>query len=83
MSKRMTPKQKAQEAVRVAAYAVGRRTHPNGALIERARVVDDWVIVVTFAGSGLAPFREARYTAKEVMGMITLPNGMVTPQDWK
>lgn len=57
------------EAARVAALALGRTTLSRGLAIEKAVVVDG-MIRVTFAGSGLAPFREARYTAKEVLSMI-------------
>lgn len=70
MNKRLTPAQKAAEAQRVARLCIGRKTVSRGATIEAAAVVDRWVIVITFAGSGLAPFREARYTSKEVLQMI-------------
>lgn len=70
MSKHMTSAQKRAEAQRVARLAIGRKTIPNGKTIESTRVVDEGQIIVTFAGWGLAPFREARYTTKEVLQMI-------------
>jgi hypothetical protein len=69
----MTPAQKKAEAARVARLAIGRTTIPGGKTVERATVNDYGQIVITFAGTGLAPFREARYTPKEVLDMIGEP----------
>jgi hypothetical protein len=55
----------------VARLAVGRKTIPNGRTVERATVVGK-MVSITFAGTGLAPFREARYTPKEVVRMVGL-----------
>jgi hypothetical protein len=66
---RMTEAQAKVEAVRVAKLAIGRITAPNKRRIEHA-VAEGAMIRVTFAGTGLPPFREARYTPKEVLDMI-------------
>jgi hypothetical protein len=61
-----------REAIRVARLAIGRTTEPNGRTIEWAepcRFYPD-TIIVRFAGTGLAPFREARYAPREVLKMI-------------
>jgi hypothetical protein len=69
---RQTLEQKRDEAKRIARLALGRKTLNRGRTVEATRVVDEYMIVVTFAGTGLAPFREARYTARELADMVGL-----------
>ena len=66
---RMTQAQSKAEAERVAKLAIGRTTFPGKRQIESA-LVEGIMIRVTFAGTGLAPFRQALYTPKEVLDMI-------------
>ena len=53
----------------IAWRSLGKKTTGRGATIESAVVVNG-LIEITFEGTGLAPFRSARYTGKEVLQMI-------------
>ena len=70
----MTPTQKRAEVQRVARLARGRVTQPNNRTIEWAEEdpFHPGCIRVRFAGWGLAPFREALYSPKEVLEMVGL-----------